>query len=171
MTDEIIVSKSALEDAILEICEPPYYGFENPNTFYNGVDAALRVVKKILAHSQILDSELVGWKYYYKADDCPAINAHDGNCICWHHEGTGKFPNARHDEENTLFEWKLFTTPQPAPDTVPRAEYNKLLGALKTLVELKHQKDTLGKVPTYMDAMPIAWNNARQAIAEAEEKE
>lgn len=63
---------------------------------------------------------------------------------------------------------KLIANSPQVPDTVPRAKYDKLLEALKTLVELKHQKDTLGKVPTYMDAMPIAWNIARQAIAEAE---
>lgn len=72
------------------------------------------------------------------------------------------------DYENSDEVFSVYTQP---PATVPLEEYNKLLEALKTLVELKHQKDTLGKVPTYMDAMPIAWNNARQAIAEAEEKD
>lgn len=65
MTDKIIVSESEILNAILEICEPSYYGFENPNTFYDGVDAALLVVEKILDNAQVVNSEPVAFRYQY----------------------------------------------------------------------------------------------------------
>lgn len=31
-------------------------------------------------------------QYYYKVEGCPAKNADQPNCICWHDEGTGPQP-------------------------------------------------------------------------------
>ncbi len=31
-------------------------------------------------------------QYFYKQDGCKAIDAKDPQCICWHDEGTGRYP-------------------------------------------------------------------------------
>lgn len=49
-------------------------------------------------------------QYYYKKDGCPAKTAHDADCICWHDEGTGPFPDERPDDPDTLKEWRFKPT-------------------------------------------------------------
>jgi len=34
-------------------------------------------------------------QYYYRTNNCKALQATDAECICWHDEGTGPFPNHR----------------------------------------------------------------------------
>lgn len=46
-------------------------------------------------------------QYYYKSDECPAETAYDKDCICWHDEGTGPFPDERPDDPDTLKEWRF----------------------------------------------------------------
>ena len=46
-------------------------------------------------------------QYYYKDNACKANTAHDADCICWHDEGTGPFPNERPDDPGTLKEWRF----------------------------------------------------------------
>lgn len=50
------------------------------------------------------------YQYYFRRDECPAKNASDSDCICWHDEGTGIYDNARHDDPPFL-EWR----PMPDP--------------------------------------------------------
>lgn len=40
-------------------------------------------------------------QYYYKDNGCPAAGANDGDCICWHDEGTGPHPKAGNE-----FAWR-----------------------------------------------------------------
>lgn len=40
-------------------------------------------------------------QYYYKVNGCPAAGANDGDCICWHDEGTGPHPRAGNE-----FAWR-----------------------------------------------------------------
>lgn len=46
------------------------------------------------------------YQYYYKRNECPAKEATDSNCICWHDEGTGPYDNTRHDDEAQFLEWR-----------------------------------------------------------------
>lgn len=34
------------------------------------------------------------YEYFYKNDHCKAADAHAGDCICWHKQGTGPYSNA-----------------------------------------------------------------------------
>lgn len=53
-------------------------------------------------------------QYFYKVDGCPAQTAHDSDCICWHDEGTGPFPDERPDDPDTLMEWRFRPDPLQA---------------------------------------------------------
>ena len=46
-------------------------------------------------------------QYYYKRNRCQAKTAHDADCICWHDEGTGPFPDERPDDPAALKEWRF----------------------------------------------------------------
>ncbi len=46
------------------------------------------------------------WIYFYKQNNCPAYKSDEESCICWHDEGLGPYPNARHNEEVSTLEWK-----------------------------------------------------------------
>ena len=54
-----------------------------------------------------LDAESGTPQYYYKDNSCQAFTAQDADCICWHDEGTGPFPNERPDDPDTLKEWRF----------------------------------------------------------------
>lgn len=49
-------------------------------------------------------------QYYYKNNDCKAMFTDSSDCICWHDEGTGPYPE---DSIHTL-EWR-FKPIHPAP--------------------------------------------------------
>ncbi len=40
------------------------------------------------------------YQYYYKNNDCKASEATDADCICWHDEGTGPFPDIRYSSRS-----------------------------------------------------------------------
>ena len=47
------------------------------------------------------------FQYYYKRDGCKAKDAKDGDCICWHDEGTGPYKDERHSAETPLVNWRI----------------------------------------------------------------
>ncbi len=47
------------------------------------------------------------FQYYYKRDGCKAKDAEDGDCICWHDEGTGPYKDERHSAEPPLVNWRI----------------------------------------------------------------
>ncbi len=46
------------------------------------------------------------FEYYYRQTECKAKDARKPDCICWHDEGTGPYKNEKHDDENTVMEWR-----------------------------------------------------------------
>ena len=87
-------------------------------------------------------------QYYYKMDDCPATNASDRDCICWHEAGSGPMPEGARcwrEKPNTPPEqpkpvipdgWKL--VPVEPTDTMQQEAYNQVLFEL-----LPYRQDTL----------------------------
>lgn len=55
------------------------------------------------------------WSYYFKVMGCKAKTAQDGDCICWHTEGTGPFDMVRHDDADQFLEWRESPSSAPAP--------------------------------------------------------
>ena len=49
-------------------------------------------------------------QYYYRVDVCKADSAFEDDCICWHDEGTGPFPDARHTDQCTKT-WRIVADP------------------------------------------------------------
>lgn len=47
------------------------------------------------------------FQYYYRQDGCPAKEATDKTCICWHDEGAGPFSSEKHDSETPLVSWRI----------------------------------------------------------------
>lgn len=137
MTDKVIVSKRKLELA-LEVFSINCCG----NKKY-----AKKYLDEILAHSQVVNSEPVGFV------SITPVGLNNEVSVIW----INKY-KPKHGEN-------LFTTPQPTPDTVPRAEYNKLLDAIKAVSKELHmygyQDESIDKVNVIL----------RKAIAEAEGKE
>ena len=68
-----------------------------------------------------LDAESGTPQYYYKDNRCQAFTAQDADCICWHDEGTGPFPNERPDDPDTLKEWRF----KPANDQAKGREHSE----------------------------------------------
>ena len=62
------------------------------------------------------------WQYYYRTSRCPAIGPKSPDCVCWHNEGEGPFPEARHDTAHPpIKNWRKSPTPpaqQPAGEPV-----------------------------------------------------
>ena len=46
------------------------------------------------------------WAYFYQQNHCQAYKADDPACICWHAEGDGPYPNAKHDEKDSTLNWR-----------------------------------------------------------------
>lgn len=138
MNDKFIISKSKLELA-LEVFSINCCG----NKKY-----AKKYLDEILAHSQVVNSEPVGFV------SITPVGLNNEVSVIW----INKY-KPKHGEN-------LFTTPQPAPDTVPRAEYNKLLDAIKEI----YYRNLLAYGYAYEDKDRV---NAlfEKAIAEAEGKE
>ncbi|QRE00239.1 hypothetical protein [Burkholderia phage BCSR5] len=44
-------------------------------------------------------------QYFYKQHQCTAHDAGDPECICWHDEGTGPFPDRRESDTNR-YSWR-----------------------------------------------------------------
>lgn len=51
------------------------------------------------------------YQYYYKVDSCVAAHSSADNCICWHNEGTGLYPDARHTDESRRRTWREYIKP------------------------------------------------------------
>jgi hypothetical protein len=47
------------------------------------------------------------YQYYYKQDKCPAKTAEDGDCKCWHDEGTGPYKDERYNSDAPLVRWRI----------------------------------------------------------------
>lgn len=71
-----------------------------------------------LSHVEDVTAEVVPtkavsvWQYFYRTHGCPADSANEKECICWHDEGTGNFPTAKHNM-NSKFpsEWRKKPSP------------------------------------------------------------
>lgn len=55
------------------------------------------------------------WSYYFRVTECKAKTSRDGDCICWHTEGTGPFDMVRHDDADQFLEWRESPSAAPAP--------------------------------------------------------
>lgn len=55
------------------------------------------------------------WSYYFRVTECKAKTSRDGDCICWHTEGTGPFDMVRHDDADQFLEWRESPSSAPAP--------------------------------------------------------
>lgn len=55
------------------------------------------------------------WSYYFRVTECKAKTSRDGDCICWHTEGTGPFDMVRHDDADQFLEWRESTSAAPSP--------------------------------------------------------
>ncbi len=60
-----------------------------------------------LACAVVAESSNTTPQYYYKENRCQSQTAHDADCVCWHDEGTGPFPDERPDDPDTLKEWRF----------------------------------------------------------------
>lgn len=49
----------------------------------------------------------LGFEYYYRSDGCKAVDAEAPDCTCWHAEGSGPWPNERHDSETPFLNWRI----------------------------------------------------------------
>lgn len=45
------------------------------------------------------------WQYYYKQNHCKATSAQEPDCICWHFEGKGPYPEERYSRYSTKY-WR-----------------------------------------------------------------
>jgi hypothetical protein len=64
-----------------------------------GLGYAEEIRKRSDAEESAIDDDVkITYQYYYKVDGCPAHEARDPNCICWHNEGTGPFPGERRND-------------------------------------------------------------------------
>ena len=112
MTDKYIVSKSEIEAAFKTVsqCKTADY--------CEGFNDAL---KAVLDNAQVVNSAPFGY-----VDLEQAIRAFD--------YGYGAVYLFNPKELKAIEDYDpLYTTPQPAPDTVPREEYDKLLEAIKEI--------------------------------------
>ena len=146
MTDKVIVSKRKLELA-LEVFSINCCG----NKKY-----AKKYLDEILAHSQVVNSEPVGFV------SITPVGLNNEVSVIW----INKY-KPKHGEN--LFTHPSATVPmdkyKEAPDTVPRAKYDKLLEALK---EASKELYMYGYQDESKDRVNVI---LRQAIAEAEGKE
>lgn len=119
ITDKIIVSKSEIESLTrIEVWEDDSNDDFLPQS-QGGLYVDFDKLKTILENSQAVNSEPFGY-----VDLEQAIRAFD--------YGYGAVYLFNPKELKAIEDYDpLYTTPQPAPDTVPRADYDKLLEALK----------------------------------------
>lgn len=73
-------------------------------------DDLRKEIRAYLAEPETKQDEEPVRQYYYKNNDCKAMFTDSSDCICWHDEGTGPYPE---DSIHTL-EWR-FKPIHPAP--------------------------------------------------------
>ena len=80
----------------------------------------------VVSVDQLLEHLQTGthWQYYYGVNKCPARSSADRNCICWHDEGTGPMPGARHGNHNEI---ELRWREKPSLGQIVSDHFNSLL--------------------------------------------
>lgn len=52
-------------------------------------------------------SKQPAYQYYHKNNNCRADSVDGPDCLCWHDEGTGQYPKARHDISVYTLQWRI----------------------------------------------------------------
>ena len=45
-------------------------------------------------------------QYYYRVSECKAVDGDSKDCICWHNEGYGPYPNENKDDPQSIVTWR-----------------------------------------------------------------
>ncbi|QHS36084.1 hypothetical protein GWQ43_08435 [Alcaligenes faecalis] len=70
-------------------------------------------------------------QYYYKVTGCPAVEASDEKCICWHDKGTGPHPDA---QVGDIHSGVTLTWRRPKPTAPVAAQHAATLANIEAFV-------------------------------------
>ena len=95
----------AMFDGLMMYTANNYHGNPSTNDICQEENRAIEHAVNLVFAEVCTENDF--FEYYYKVDGCPAKQAGDGDCICWHAEGTGPHKNERHNSEVPYVKWRI----------------------------------------------------------------